>query len=75
MDDEPKYDVFDFDTCTMDFIAEIASTYGSSAMSLDLKPLPDSLKFAFLGPNESLRMIIAFNLDQDYEGKLLNLLK
>jgi len=32
---------------------------------LDLKPLPDSLKYAFLGPYESLPMLIASNLEHD----------
>ena len=31
--------------------------------------------YGFLGPDESLPMIIASNLDQDQEKKLLNLLK
>jgi len=44
-------------------------------VSLDLKPLPDSLKYAFLGPNESFLLIIAFDLDQDQDGKLPDLLR
>ena len=58
MDDEPQYDMFDFDTCSVDFIAEIASTCDTSAVSLDLKPLLKSRKYAFLGPNELLPVII-----------------
>ena len=44
-------------------------------MSLYLKLLPDSLKYAFLGPNESLPVIIVSNLDQDQEKKLLEILR
>ena len=47
MNDEPEYDVFDFDTSSVDFIAEIASACDTSTVSLDLKPLHDSLKYAF----------------------------
>jgi len=40
--------------------------------TLALKPLPDSLKYAFLGPNETFSMIVACD---DQEGKLLKLLR
>ena len=67
MRDEPKYDVFDFDMCVMDFITDVVSTCDtstiSSTISLDLKPLPDSLQYAFLGLDEFLPVIIASNLD------------
>jgi len=43
VDDEPKYDVFDFDTCSVDFIVEITSTCESSIVPLDVKSLLDSL--------------------------------
>ena len=56
--------IFDFDTCFMDFIADIASACDTSVVLLDLKPLSDSLKYAFLGPNKSLHVIIASNMDQ-----------
>lgn len=42
---------------------------------LDLKPLPDTLKYAFLGPNETLTVIIASNLDESQEKKLLEVLE
>ena len=57
--------MFDFDTYSVGFIAEIAAAYDTSYVSLDLKPLPDPLKYAFLSPNESLPVIIASDLDQD----------
>jgi len=39
--------------------------------ALELKPLPDSLKYAFLGPDESLSVVIASNLNRDQEEKLI----
>jgi len=33
--------------------------------SLELKPLPNTLKYAFLGPNETFPMIIANDLNLD----------
>lgn len=41
---------------------------------LDLRPLSDTLKYAFLGPNETLPVIIASNLDESQENKLLEVL-
>jgi len=41
---------------------------------LELKPLPESLKYAYLGPNESLPVIIASDLDQAQEKALLEIL-
>ena len=38
-----------------------------------MKPLPNSLKYAFLGPDESLPVIIASDLDGDQETKLIAL--
>jgi len=75
VDAEPGYDVFDFDTYFMVFIAEITSTCDTFGVSLDLKPLADSLKYAFLSPNESLPVIIASDLDQDQKENLLDLLR
>ena len=75
MDDEPKCDVFDInDACFVDFIAEVASTYDTSTDSLDLKPLLDFWKYAILGHDESLIVIIASNLNHYQEEILLNLL-
>ena len=42
---------------------------------LELKPLPDSLKYVFLGPNQTLPVIIAANLTQDQEAQLTNVLR
>jgi len=46
-----------------------------SPPTLELKLLPDSLKCVFLGPDELLLVIIAFNEDQDQEDKLITLLR
>ncbi|XP_031120931.1 uncharacterized protein LOC116024170 [Ipomoea triloba] len=42
---------------------------------LEFKPLPSSLKYAFLGPNNTYPVIIASNLSQEQETKLLDVLK
>jgi len=66
MDDEPLYDLFDYDdACFMNFIADVTSTCDTFAAPLDGKSLPDSLKYGFLSLDESSPMIISFNLDQD----------
>jgi len=80
MDDEPEYDVFEFDDlCSMAnyLLASISEfAYESvSSSALGLKPLPDSLKYAFLGPDDSLPVIITSNLDRDQEDKLIALLR
>jgi hypothetical protein len=41
----------------------------------ELKPLPDSLKYKFLGPVDSLPVIIASNLIDAQEEKLLDVLR
>jgi hypothetical protein len=41
----------------------------------ELKPFPDSLKYKFLGPAESLPVIIASNLIDAQEEELLGVLK
>ncbi|XP_026450807.1 uncharacterized protein LOC113350919 [Papaver somniferum] len=38
---------------------------------LDLKPLPDTLKYVFLGPSETLPVIVASDLDSDQEMNYL----
>jgi len=43
--------------------------------TLELKPLPDSLKYVFLGPNDTLPVITASNLNEDQENKLLKVLR
>jgi len=43
--------------------------------TLETKHLPDSLKYVFLHPNETFPMIIAFDLIEDQEDKLLKVLR
>ena len=43
--------------------------------TLELKPLPENLKYAFLAPNEKLPVIIARDLLPEQEEKLLNILR
>ena len=42
---------------------------------LELKPLPDSLRYVFWGPNETLPVIIAPDLNEDQQSKLLKILR
>ena len=67
IDDEPDYDVFQFDDLCSASECVISSTPepDSPSASLDLKPLPDSLKYSFLGPDNSFPVIIASDLDRD----------
>ena len=42
---------------------------------MELKPLPKNLKYSFLGPKDTLPVIIASTLTFDQEDKLVNILK
>ncbi|XP_058223084.1 uncharacterized protein LOC131332803 [Rhododendron vialii] len=42
---------------------------------LELKPLPDTLKYAFLGDNETYHVVISSSLENLRETKLINLLR
>jgi hypothetical protein len=42
---------------------------------LELKPLPDTLKYVYLGPNDTLPAIIATGLLANQESQLVDLLK
>jgi hypothetical protein len=46
-----------------------------SPPKLELKPLPDKLKYAFLGANDTLPVIIASDLQKDQEDNMLEVLK
>ena len=46
----------------------------SEPPKLELKPIPDTLKYAFLGDWKTLPVIISSQLDEDQEGKLLDVL-
>ena len=70
IDDEPEYHVFEFDDlCSITDCLLIAVSKSAaesvSPVALELKPLPDSLNYVFLGLDESLPVIIAFDLDRD----------
>jgi len=80
VNDEPGYDDFEFDDLcsTADCLLTAASESGPESVSppaLELKPLPDSLKYAFLGLHESFLVIIASDLDMDQRTKLIALLR
>ena len=76
---EPKYDAFAFeDQCDdslhasiLAFLTSISSSSHKappsvpSSSSLDLKPLPNTLKYAFLGPNEAFPVICVNDLSLD----------
>jgi len=64
MDNEPEYDVLNFnDLSSMDFILEFVFACSAFTILLDLKPLPDSLKYAILEV-ETLPVINAPDLEQ-----------
>jgi len=80
VNDEPEYDVFEFDDLcsTADYLLTVVSKSMHKSVSppaLELKPLPHSLKHAFLGLDESLPVIVASDLDRDQEDKLIALLR
>ena len=71
----PQYNVFHFDdVCSVDFITNVVFVRYTFVVSLDLKSLTSSLKNTFLGPDESLLMIVASYLNQYQEEKLPDLL-
>jgi hypothetical protein len=45
------------------------------APDLELKPLPDHLKYAYLGEKDTLPVIISANLSSKEEGELVEVLK
>ena len=77
------YDLFEFeDLCSTAncFIASASTSQSSSESvsspnALKLKPLLDSLKYLSLGPDESLPIIIASDLDQNRGDKLIAVLR
>ena len=77
IDDELEYDVVEFDDLcsTTDYLLatafEYASKYISPPLALELKSLPNSFQCSFLGLDELLPVIIASDLYQDKENKLI----
>ena len=76
IDDELEYDVFEFyDLCSAAdclLVSVFESTHEFvSPLALELKPLPNSLKYVFVRPDESIPVIITSDLHQDQEDKLI----
>ena len=42
---------------------------------MELKPLPEGLKYAYLGEEQTYLVVISSTLSSDQEGKLLSVLK
>ncbi|XP_027337828.1 uncharacterized protein LOC113851515 [Abrus precatorius] len=64
------------------FLGEIMSNEKAKSLpsieqppTLELKPLPEHLKYVYLEPNEKLPVIISTKLDSDQEEKLLEVIK
>jgi hypothetical protein len=51
------------------------SSSATEQVKQELKPLPDTLKYKYLDPSESLPVIISSNLNKAQEQELLNVLK
>jgi len=71
MDDKPDYDVFNFDD--LGFVTSLLMSFLLVMLllfHLIWSLLTDSFKYAFLGPNESLPIIIASDLDQDQDQEI-----
>ena len=80
IDNKPEYDVFEFNNlcstadCLLAVVSESAIEFVSPVM-LELKFLPYSLKYAFLGADESLPILITSDLSRDQEDILISLLR
>ena len=55
--------------------SEKEETIVPDPLKKELKPLPENLKYKFLGPAESLPVIIASDLVDAQEEKLLDILR
>ena len=53
----------------------IEKTKKKDAPKLQLKSLPEKLKYAFLGKEQTYHVVISSTLTSDQEGKLLTILK
>ena len=53
----------------------IEKTEQQEAHKLELKPLPEGLKYAYLGEEQTYLVVISSTLSSDQEGKLLSVLK
>jgi len=76
LDSVPLMDVFS-DVANAELLPDVESPpdLPIEPQVLDLKPLPPSLKYVFLGPSDSMPAIIAADLDSEQEEKLIDVLK
>ena len=89
MEYTPEHDVFAFedqcdDSLQASVLTSLSSILPSSheappnvllSSSFELKPLPNTLKYAFLGLNETFCMILANDLNLNQETQVLDLLR
>lgn len=52
-----------------------ASTLEEETLKLKLKPLPEELKYAYLGDQQTYLVVVSSQLTSDQEDKLLVVLK
>lgn len=52
-----------------------ASTLEEETLKLKLKPLPEELKYAYLGDQQTYPVVVSSQLTSDQEDKLLVVLK
>ncbi|CAN6482084.1 unnamed protein product [Victoria cruziana] len=67
----PTHDI----ECSPQIIDPVVSSSLESPPAMELKPLPHTLKYAYLGSNDSLSIIISSVLSFEEEGRLLAVLK
>ena len=58
-----------------DELGIIEKTEQQEASKLELKPLPEGLKCAYHGEEQTYPVVVSFTLTSDQEGKLLYVLK
>ena len=64
-DEEPKFEE----------LGSIEKTEQQEAPKLELKPLPEGLKYVFLGEEQTYHVVISSTLTSNQEGKLLTIFK
>jgi hypothetical protein len=74
-DNYPTGEVVDYAVKALDITAAPAKPSIEQPPSLELKPLPENLKYAYLECDKKLPVIISSNLNFDQENKLLQILK
>ena len=57
--------MFDFDDMGyVDFMIDFVFALGTPILALDMQTFPNQLEYAFLYPNESSSLVIAFDLER-----------